>query len=125
MRAVLAKHDRFRCSSCGREARVRPPATSYRFAPHDRGIYPNETACPNNDAIPWGRNLEWALSYVCSQSRAGVRLPEWINSTDLRLWPGVTRSELSVALTYARRWRPTGFAEGQLPAVVTPSGLYG
>lgn len=104
---------------------IKLAATSIVLPVHRRMWGGEPEFCAGRSPIPWPSSLRWAMNYVIRQSQDGVRLAEWINTCDLNLWTGCTRADLGVALTYARRWRPEGFAEGELPPVQTPAGLFG
>lgn len=126
----------WRCASCGREWRFKNAISSFIPPAHTVVIEQSGTIsalrCDGHEhaAVPWTTGLFNSFVYVCRQSQAGVNLVAWINELGqtegaMNYWPGCTRAELSVALEYARRWRPPEFTEGALPKRTTPAGLFG
>jgi len=103
-----------RCSECG--------FSVYRWEA--------KQACPKHHQvegctlIPWTTKLGIAMGYVERIARLGGNLERWIEEANPDYYPGTTRGDMALALTYARKWRIID--EGNdLPSTATPRGLFG
>lgn len=103
-----------RCEECGK-------ALS-RYAAHC-------TMHPSVGTMAWSHRIRDAYAYVLKANgqlgKSGRDLDRWVEETDPAYYPGITRGDLALALSYARRWKLPPFDETDLPPVTTPAGLFG